>query len=261
MASQSKLVALKNTNKNPVAERAVLELEEELLHQEPGGGPVTELVLAIATAHLNWQLRSQGLSSRELWTQRKQFSNEQIPINDLQHIVAKHQGRQDNPPFSEAARGGSRPQAPIPPLQVGDLVYVKSDRDKSRTCDRFIIVSIDSEWCFIKKFSGSQLRATSYKVKLAECYAVPHTLPPPSYQPVVPTLDDDECEEIAEQTQPCQQPSAPPDLLRLPGPDQAKQQEDSTPSDTDLIPVSVSSEPRPQWARQPPTYLQEYILD
>ena len=44
---------IKNTNKNPVAERAVLELEEELLRQELGGGPVTELGLAIATACLN----------------------------------------------------------------------------------------------------------------------------------------------------------------------------------------------------------------
>jgi len=78
---------VKNTNKNPVAERVVLELEEELLRQEPGGGPVTELSLAIATARLNSRLRSQGLSSRELWTQRNQFSNEQIPINDLRHIL------------------------------------------------------------------------------------------------------------------------------------------------------------------------------
>ena len=31
----------------------MLELEEELLCQEPGGGPVTELSLAIATARLN----------------------------------------------------------------------------------------------------------------------------------------------------------------------------------------------------------------
>ena len=63
-------------------------------------------------------------------------------------------------------------------------MYVKSDRDKSPTCDRYIIVSIDGEWCFIKDFSGSQLRPTSYKVKLSECYTVPHTLPSPSYQSV-----------------------------------------------------------------------------
>ena len=80
---------VKNTNKNPVAERAVLELEEELLRQEPGGGPVTELSLVIAAARLNSRFRNQGLSSWELWTQRNQFSNEQIPINDLQHILAK----------------------------------------------------------------------------------------------------------------------------------------------------------------------------
>ena len=258
---------IKNTNKNPVAERAVLELEEELLRQEPGGGPVTELSLAIATARLNSRLRSQGLSSRELWTQRNQFSNEQIPINDLQHILAKQKARQANHPFSEAAKGGYRPRAPVPPLQVGDLVYIKSDRDKSRARDRYIIVSIDGEWCFIKKFSGSQLRATSYKVKLVECYAVPHTLPTPSYQSVVP-LDDDECEEIAEQPQPGQQPSAPPDLLRPPSPDPSastphhtERQDDTSSSATDPIPIPVPSQPRPQRARRPPAYLQEYILD
>ena len=114
------------------------------------------------------------------------------------------------------AKGVYQSQAPIPPLQVGDLVYVKSHRDKSRAHDRYIIVSIDGELCFIKKFSGSKLRATSYKVKLAECFTVPNTRPPPSYHSVVPTLDDDECEEIAEQPQPCQQPSAPPDLLHPP---------------------------------------------
>ena len=145
---------------------------------------------------------------------------------------------------------------------------MKSDRDKSRARDRYLIVSIDGEWCFIKKFSGSQLRATSYKVKLTECYAVPHTLPPPSYLSVVPTLDDDECEEIPEQPQPCEQPSAPPDLLRPPSPDptasslhHTEHQEDTTPSDTDRLSASVPSEPRPQRVRRPPAYLQEYILD
>ncbi|CAH3139317.1 unnamed protein product, partial [Porites lobata] len=76
-----------------------LELEEELLRQESGGGPVTELIL----------------SSLELWTQRNQFSNEQIPINGLQHILVKQKARQANDPFSEAAKGGYRPQASVPP--------------------------------------------------------------------------------------------------------------------------------------------------
>ena len=37
---------VKNPNKNPVVEKAILELEEELLKQEPTGGPVSQLVLS-----------------------------------------------------------------------------------------------------------------------------------------------------------------------------------------------------------------------
>ena len=174
-------VGIKNINKNPVADKAVQELEELLLRQEPSGGPVTEVGLAVATARLKARLRNQGLYSRELWTQRNQFSNEQIPLSDLQHIMEKHRDRQTNHPFSEQAKGGRSPSPstppPPPPLQVGNLVYVKADRDKSRARDRYIIMSINGEWCFIKKFSGSQLRATSYTVKLAECYSVPPTNP------------------------------------------------------------------------------------
>lgn len=80
---------VKNINKNPVAEKAVLELEEELLRQEPGGGPVSKLGLATATARLNSRLCRQGLSFRELWTQCNQFTNEQIPLNSQsQHLSA-----------------------------------------------------------------------------------------------------------------------------------------------------------------------------
>ena len=47
---------VKNINKNPVAERAMQGLEKEFLHQEPGGGAVTQLDLLIAIARLNAHL-------------------------------------------------------------------------------------------------------------------------------------------------------------------------------------------------------------
>ena len=72
----------KNSNKNPVAERAVQELETELLRQEPLGGAVSPLTLAVATSALNARIRPRGLSSREVWTQRDQFSNKQLPLAD-----------------------------------------------------------------------------------------------------------------------------------------------------------------------------------
>ena len=57
----------KNLNKNPVAENAVQELEIELLHEDPLGGAVSEVTLAVAIANLNSRIRSGGFSSREMW--------------------------------------------------------------------------------------------------------------------------------------------------------------------------------------------------
>ena len=74
---------IKNPNKNPIAEKAVRECEDELLRQEPMGGPVTPLTLALATASMNSRVRARGLSAREMWCQRDQFTNLQIPFSDL----------------------------------------------------------------------------------------------------------------------------------------------------------------------------------
>lgn len=57
----------KNKNKNPVAERAVQEMEMELLRIQPEKGPVSKVTLALATANTNSRVRHDGLSARELW--------------------------------------------------------------------------------------------------------------------------------------------------------------------------------------------------
>ena len=72
----------KNVNKNPVAEKAVQELEQELLRQDPSGEPVTEVVLAVAVSTLNSRIRNRGLSSHEMWIQREQSSNVQVNLQD-----------------------------------------------------------------------------------------------------------------------------------------------------------------------------------
>lgn len=54
---------VKNPNKNPVAEKYVVELEDELLCICPEGGKNTPLSLAAATANLNTCIRNRGLSA------------------------------------------------------------------------------------------------------------------------------------------------------------------------------------------------------
>ena len=75
-----------------VVKKAVQELKTKLSCQEPGGGPVTELSIPFATVQLSSRICSQGLSVRET----NQFTNEQIPVSDLQHIIAKHNSCKTN---------------------------------------------------------------------------------------------------------------------------------------------------------------------
>ena len=99
---------IKNPNKNPVAEKAVRELEEEILRLDPMGGSTTPLALSLATANLNTRIRSCGISAREMWHQRDQFTNQQIPFSDLQMIQTQFQLRSTNHPHSECSKAPRR---------------------------------------------------------------------------------------------------------------------------------------------------------
>ena len=92
----------KNINKNPVAEKAIRELEDELLRQNPNNNLITPSMLSIATVRLNSRIRNQGLSSRELWTQRDQFTLKQLPIDDQKTIQDQYKKRVANHPHREA---------------------------------------------------------------------------------------------------------------------------------------------------------------
>lgn len=163
----------KNPNKNPVAEHAVRELEDELLRQDPSGGPISRLVLTLATSRLNSRIRSRGLSSREMWTQRDQCTNLQIPISDRKLIESQHASRSYNHPYSERSKAGNKNIPTSPTVNVGDLVYIRSEGDKTRCRDRYLVVTIDGDWCNLRKFIGSQLRSSSYRVKRHECFTIP----------------------------------------------------------------------------------------
>ena len=173
---------VKNPNKNPVAEKAISELEDELLKQDPRGGPFTDLGLATAVARLNSRIRHMGLSAREMYTQRDQFTHEQLPFADRDVISQKADSRDMNHVSSAMSKAQLKGPLPKAAISVGDLVYLYSDRDKTKARPRYIVVTTNDDWCHIKKFAGSQLRSSSYKVKLSECYRIPceaYTAPTP----------------------------------------------------------------------------------
>ena len=162
----------KNTNKNPEAERAVQELEAEILKQDPLGGAITDLTLTLAVSRLNKRIRGRGLSSWEMWTHRDMYHNTETPVSDLHLIESQHQSRSKNHPISQKSKNPFAKPAVMADLAVGDLVYISGDLDKNRARDRYLVVAIDGPWCDIRRLSGAQLRTKSYRVKRSECFKI-----------------------------------------------------------------------------------------
>ena len=112
----------KNPNKNPVAERAVSELEIELLKQDTTAGPISNILLVSATSRLNSRIRSRGLSSREMLYQRDQFTNMQIPLTDHELIEKQQIIAEKNHAHSEKSKAPNRPYRSEDNIEIGDLV-------------------------------------------------------------------------------------------------------------------------------------------
>ena len=166
---------VKNTNKNPVAERAIEELGLECLKISPEGGPLSDVTLALATSRLNSRIRSIGLSAFELWTQRDQITGSQLPVNDKECIQRQHTVRQKNHPTSAKSKARGKPVS-TPRLSVGDLVFLKGDRNKCKSRDKYLVVDIIKSMCKVRKFTQSQFRSKVYDVKLCECIPLTPTV-------------------------------------------------------------------------------------
>ena len=180
-----------------------------------------------------------------------------------------------------------------PQLQVRDLVYLVADKEVSG-CDRYIVVSTEPPWCFVKKFSGSQLRASFYKVKLSECFPVPPSVVVSNHPglPVYQYMDEEPLPlspaAPAAPVQPPLSPPAPPELTTMPSDDEQSSSLASADTTLDVpfyipSPVIIPEEPctnvvatdqsssscpcsspeppcpRPQRQRRPPSYLNDYV--
>lgn len=131
-----------------------------------------------------------------MYTQRNQFTHEQLPMCDKDIIVQKQAQRDSNHISSALSKANSKVPRPPHVPSIGDLVYLYFDRDK-KARPRYKKVSKNDEWLYIKKFAGQQLRLHSYKVKTTECFCVPTDLPtlPPKHQQHFVHQDDDQEED------------------------------------------------------------------
>ncbi len=167
----------KNNNKNPIAERAIEELGLECLKHSPEDGPLSSVSLALITASLNARIRREGLSARELWTQRDQLTGKQLPIDDQDVILNQHRSRRANHSPSAKSKSKGGPAPPYRNITIGSLVYLNMDKDKNKKRDKYIIADILPDSYIVRKFTRDQFRSKAYPVKHSECYPIQSNVP------------------------------------------------------------------------------------
>jgi hypothetical protein len=161
-----------NKNKNPVAEKSIRELSSEILRVLPEGGQINESQLAVVVNQLNSRIRNRGLSAWEILTQRNQFTGEQLDFSDLHLSEQQAQLRATNQQSSAKSKARGKPPAQNASIQVGSLVYIKSEGEKHKARERYLVTDVKDDSCTLQKFVKSQLRSQKYALKLSEVYPV-----------------------------------------------------------------------------------------
>ena len=162
----------KFVNKNPVAEKSIRELRSEINRVTDSPAQLSEFTLAKAVSNLNSRIRSDGLSSREIWTGRNQYTNEQLPLNDRALMKSNKDRKLKGHLPSAKFKSRGNEQLDYSPIEKGSLIYINSDRDKTRRRDRYIVTSVEKDYCHVQKFAGNQLRARPYKVNRSDILLV-----------------------------------------------------------------------------------------
>ncbi len=179
---------LKNRNKNPVAEKAIQELEYELKRYKPDGGQITPSDLAIVTSTLNNRVRNRGLSAKEVLLQRDSLTGEQLNFSDDLLASSQHRQRVANHGTSSLSQAKTTHKSAQTKLSTGDLIYIKCEGDKHTARDSYIITSLDDEYVYAQKLRGYQFRSKVYKLKYSEVFKIPSTCPPFPSQTHMPLI-------------------------------------------------------------------------
>ena len=164
----------KNINRNPIAERAVLDFHEELCKVKPDGGKISNTDLSIILSSINSRIRFSGYSAIEIWTQREMLSGNKIELDLKSLSEAKYQQRiKQHLPSARYKSRGLLEEKTVH-ATVGDIVYLLQDRDKTRSRPKYVISDIlDKDFCSVHKFTTNQLRGKTYRVKLCDLIKVP----------------------------------------------------------------------------------------
>ena len=161
---------VKNINKNPVAERSNQELETELLRIDPSGSPVSPTSLQQAVKILNTRIRNRGLSAQEMLFCRDQNTGEQLNVHDANLSIEQETIRGENHLHSSRSKARGAPAAQNANVTRGDLVFIKSEGDKNKSRDTYLVMDIQNTMAILQKLNGTKFQSRRYEVPLTNVF-------------------------------------------------------------------------------------------
>ena len=83
--------------------------------------------------------------------------------------------RVQNHHYSEKSKSNGKPSAKEAIVEIGNIVYIKSDGSKHLARELYLVTSVDykSSEAYVQKLVGNQFREKKYLVKFSEIYLVP----------------------------------------------------------------------------------------
>ena len=107
-------------------------------------------VLDAALLRLNSRIRNNGLSAKEIITQRDQLTGAQLDFTDNNLSQQQSTTREHNHHYSAKSKSRGGKPANRPDFLIGSLVYIKGEGSKWKGREKYIITSMDDDFCFLQ---------------------------------------------------------------------------------------------------------------
>ena len=256
---------VKNPNKNSVIDKAIQELELELLKIEPKSAPISNETLQSSVSTLNHRIRNRGLSAYEILFQRDQVSGAQISFDDELLVVEQKETRMKNHPLSARSKAKCGELPTSHNFKVGDLVFVKHEGDKLNARERYIITELDRNNVIIQKLSGTRFSSIKYKLPVTSIFPVVRTNDKPYHEwgRTKEISSDDTSDDTSDEDQPAGEQIPHPENEEV---DDIEGDDEDTPDDSDVDDVDLTTatrdttnHTRPRRERRRPPWHDDYV--
>lgn len=166
-----------NKNSNAKIDKIIQELQTEVRKMIPQSRQLTNAELAMATSALNNRIRKAGFTAGEIQFARDVATDSNLTMSDasIQQSNLEDRPRPSHPP--------------APPLQRGEIVFIKKDLSKMSTHQPFLVTNPGSSNSSITKILHSQPSSPlpikfspfSIQVKNSDLHPLPYFTPKASF--------------------------------------------------------------------------------